>query len=192
MLGAALSGIIGAVCFWWVGGDVRTWAALGYLFIASIWASCWWVRRHVGNRRSTGQWIAQVAISVLWWPAALVCGLLGLYVAQPFALSSMAHSVFMYGFASLIAIPLGVLSLWVDGANLSGRFFSVLICANAAVLGVSLLVYNRFQTPPFSLSDHYEVWLVLTVFVPLAAVNGGLYGYAFPEVAKPSGSRSEN
>jgi hypothetical protein len=191
MIAAALSGVIGAALLWWSDKSVGVWAALGYLFVGSIWMSSWWVRRHAESRRTTGQWAAQVAISLLWWPAAIVGGFLGLFAAQPFSLSPLAHSVFMYGFASVIAIGLGVLSLRVDGAHLAARFFSFLICANAAVCGAGLLVYNRFQNPPYGLSNHYESWLILILFVPLAVVNGGLYGSRFPEVAKPFDSASD-
>ena len=91
----------------------------------------------------------------------------------------------MYGFASIIAVGMGVLSLRVDGAELSKRFFVLLTVLNATVLTIGLVIYNYFQTPPFNLSNHYEVWLMLILFVPLAAVNGGLFGSAFPNEAKP-------
>jgi hypothetical protein len=138
-----------------------------------------------------GQWIAQIAISLLWWPAALLAGFLGLFAAQPLSLPALMHSAFMYGFASIIAIGMGILSLRLDGAELSRQFFGLLITANVAVLGAGLIIYNRFQTPPFHLSGHFDVWLILIIFVPLAAVNAGLFGSAFPEAAKPFDSTSD-
>jgi hypothetical protein len=187
---AACSGLLGATFLWVTGDSVTTWVGMGYLFVFSIWLASWFTRRPSKATRSKGQWAAQIAISLLWWPVALLSGFVGLFAAQPFALSPIIHSLFMYGTASVVAIGLGLLSLRIDGAKLSSRFLSVLVFANVIVLGVALLVYNHFQAPPFRLSDHYEVWLILMVFVPLAAVNGAIYGFAFPEIAKPFDSAS--
>ncbi len=184
-IAAACSGVLGAIFLWVTGDGVTTWVSMGYLFVAAIWLASWFTRKTSKAMRSKGQWAVQIAISLLWWPVALLSGFVGLFAAQPFALSPIMHSVLMYGAASVGAIGLGLLSLRIDGAKLSNRFLSMLVLANGTVLGVGLLVYNHFQAPPFRLSDHYEMWLILIVFVPLAAVNGAIYGFAFPEIAKP-------
>lgn len=176
-LAAASSGIIGAICMWFTGNSFTTWLSIGYLFVASIWVASWYVTRHSESTRSKKQWLTQIGISLLWWPAAITGGLLGLLATQSFTFPGMVHTFFLYGFASAVAIGLGILSLRIEGATLTTRFLCLLVGANIAVLAVTLFVFDRFQTP---LINHYNEWLILIVFVPLATVNGWLYGMAFP------------
>lgn len=103
---------------------------------------------------------------------------------QPFILQLQTFlcSLVVYGFASVIAIGIGLLSLRVDGVKLSFRFLSLVVGANTSVLLLTHALFNRFES---CLSYHYEVWLILIIFVPLASVNGWLYGKAFPAEAMP-------
>jgi hypothetical protein len=182
---AASSGIIGAICVWFTGNGFTTWVSIGYLFIASIWVASWYVTRNSERKRSKKQWIAQIAISLLWWPAAIISGVIGLLATQSFTFPGMVGTFLVYGCASVVAIGLGILSLRIEGATLTMRFYCLLVGANASVLALTLFVLNRLETLPVNLSNHFDMWLILIVFVPLAAVNGWLYGMAFPTVAKP-------
>jgi hypothetical protein len=185
ILATACAGIIGAVYVRFTGNSVTTWLSIGYLYIASIWVASWYVRRHSVIARSRGGWLTQIAISLFWWPAALLAGVLAAFVTQSFSFPTLVDTFLVYGFASVVAVGLGIVSLRVEGATLTTRFFSWLVGANVAVFVVTHVIFNRFL---FSLSNQYDFWLMLIIFVPLGTVNGCLYGIAFPVVAKPLAS----
>lgn len=177
-IAATLSGLLGMAFFWFTDQTLVVWLGLGYLFVASIWAGSLLLKQHHIAKPIGRWWIPQIVISILWWPIAIAGGFIGLFAVQGLSIASWAYMISVYGCATALAIAMGVLSLHISGVEMSRFFIVAAVFLNATILIVGNLVWNRFQTPPFRLSSHYDAWLVVILFTPLGALNGWLYGYA--------------
>jgi hypothetical protein len=120
----------------------------------------------------------QVLLAVIWWPLVLAGGLLGLIAAKDVTMPGLMHSFIMYAFAACVAVILGAGSVALRGLQVSSALLCGVLVANLVVIAAGLGLYEHFQVTPFTLSNHYDAWLVLILLLPLAGLNGWAYGRA--------------
>lgn len=176
VLAGALSGVAGAVLLFALPNDLVSWLLLGYLFVAALWIATW-ITQHKLQTSRRGSYI-QILISFIAWPLVLLAGILGLYLAKAIALPLTSYSFVSYVCASLMAFALGVLSLHRRKVTVSSISWLGGLLADFVLLLLALAVFHKLNVPRSSMSNHYEGWLCLIVFAPLAVLDAGLYGWA--------------
>jgi hypothetical protein len=108
----------------------------------------------------------------------LLAGVLGLFLAQAVSLPLSGYSLASYTCATLMAFALGAFSLKRRRVVVSSTAWLVGFLADFSILLITLLVFHRIDVPRSSISNHYEAWLCLVVFLPLAILDASFYGLA--------------
>ena len=175
---ACISALVGSALQFVVTDSLAPWIIDGYLFVLSLWAALRIVHYRARSGLRMGHIFAQVLLALVWWPLVLGGGLLGLIVAKDVTMPGMMHSFIMYGFAATVAVVLGAGSLSLRGLPVPFALLCGVLATNLLVIAAGLVSYKHFQVAPFVLSNHYDAWLVLILFLPLAALNGWAYGRA--------------
>jgi hypothetical protein len=173
----ALSGFAGAALLFAFPDNFIPWIVMGYFFVAALWIATSISQGDERPRASTGLSI-QLLISVVAWPLTILAGVLGLFLTKGLHLPSWSYSFVSYACGSAMAFSLGGLSLQKRKAAFSALSWIGGFGLNLLIILIALAVYHKLDLPPSKISNHFEGWLGLILFAPLATLDAVLYGWA--------------